>query len=191
MIQRRDCCTEKGQTGGMDSSCDLLVRDDEPVTDFSLRLHVGGCDADVVDPFEDHGVLQVRLCQHVPVDATDDIRSEAIMQDAVSTGSLVQNGDILCCLVLLHLGQEKVWPTVCLLAVCTLQPLLVIPSVVFSMVAWPSVMLSPMMANERDWDGSRPSTPLMKYLVAIRIPPRQICPLVIHTSARCSEQMNL
>lgn len=143
-----DGCSKERKARGMNSSCHLLIRDDEPISDLSLRLHIAVCNSNVVDTFEDHSIFHVRLCQHVPVHPADDIRTESIMQDAVSSCGLVENGYALGGLVLLHSRQKQIWPSI----ICQPQYIRDIGSTnrLFALVVlpWPSVMLSPMMANE-------------------------------------------
>lgn len=93
----------------MNSSCNLLIRKDEPIPDLSLRLHIAGYNSNAVYTFEGHGVFRVRLWQLVPVDPADDILIEDVMQDAVSPCGLVANGDARGGLVFLHSRQKQVW----------------------------------------------------------------------------------
>lgn len=89
-----DGSSEDGDAEGVDTGDDLLEGSDEAVADVLLGCGGVVCDTDVVDAFEDHRVLDAGLCEDVAVDTADRIRSESVGEDAVTTGSLVQNSDV-------------------------------------------------------------------------------------------------
>lgn len=108
--ERRDGGAEHGNPGGMYARDDLLESLDQAVADDLLGLRVRRLVADIVDAFEDHGVLDARLGEDVAVDATHRVRPEAVCEDAVAAGGLVEDADVGGGGVRLHLGQDEVGP---------------------------------------------------------------------------------
>lgn len=94
----------------MDASSDLFIRANEPIANERLIDWVRVRDADVVDAFEDHRILDTGLRKDISVDSADYVWSEAIMQDAVSSCCLVEHCYGRCTWVTLHLCEYKVRP---------------------------------------------------------------------------------
>lgn len=85
----RDGCPEHWDAEGMYSRDNLFVRLDKPVPGDGLVFYRRGCGADVVDAFEYHGVLHPGLSEYVSVDTAHSVRTKAIIQNPIATGSLV------------------------------------------------------------------------------------------------------
>lgn len=88
----------------MDPGDDLLVRGDEPVANEGLSCGRSGRCTDIVNTFEKHGVGNARVGEDVAIDATECIGPETVVQDAVSARGLVEDGDVGCGVLFLHVG---------------------------------------------------------------------------------------
>lgn len=97
----RDGSAEDRDAVRMDERHHLLVGLYETFVDFILGFGCRLCDANVVDAFKDHGVLDAWVGENVTVDAAKGIGTETIGKDTVSAGGKVADGDVLCGRVLL------------------------------------------------------------------------------------------
>ena len=97
----------------------MLEGGDETVANYFLGGGVRVAGADVVYAFEDRGVLDAAMGEHVSVDSSKSVRSQAIVQDAVPTCGLIYDCDGRGVVVGLHAGEDKVGPAVVFVVVAT------------------------------------------------------------------------
>lgn len=90
----------------------LSVGHNDSITDYLLCCRGGGCCADVVDAFEDDRVRYAGVREHVAVDAREGVGAEAVVEEAVAAGGLVEEGERVCLGVVVKVGEEEVRPAV-------------------------------------------------------------------------------
>ena len=91
--ERCNGCCKQRNAEIVDPRGYLLICGDQAVVRVRLICGCVGCDADVVDAFEDHGVFDAGLGEDVAVDAGQDVGTEAVVEDSIPAGGLVDHGD--------------------------------------------------------------------------------------------------
>jgi hypothetical protein len=112
--KRRDGRSKHRDTMGVDQCRHLAVCLRQRVVHGCLGCGRGGRAANVVDAFENHGVADARVGEHVTVDAAECVRAQTITQDAVTTSCEVAKGDVRGLGRLLKAGEKAVGPAVVL-----------------------------------------------------------------------------
>ena len=115
--ERCDGRSKDSDISGLESGNHLLVSSDETITDYFLRSSVCVGGSDIVYAFEDHGVSDAAVGEHVSVDSAKGVRSKAVIENAVPSCSLVDNCDGGGVVVGLHADENEVRPSVVLVSI--------------------------------------------------------------------------